>query len=246
MKQSPKVLLGINYYSGKDNVRAKYLDKFLASIHEKTTYTNYDVIIFDDKSPHLVPTHFDVAPQIMYAKEPGVSWHIIRNRIFRYFLEHKEYDYLFAYDEDFEVVTNNWMAHVVGCLENIPEIGILCGHWARLEDGVTRQQQHTPTGKLTSECNQWEVNTNRFATGGCWTLRRDAVFLYPEDNSVKWYVEGNPGVDTWYGWEMEKRTGLKLCTVQRDVVMHRGQEFMKGKYTSKYHTDEFQTQKRLY
>jgi hypothetical protein len=240
--QQPKVLVGINYYSGKENQRHSYLQRFLASIKEKTAYLNYDVIVFDDKSP--IP--FEVDCQVKTADTPGVSWHIVRNRIFRYFLEHEEYDYVFAYDEDFEVVENNWMIHVVGCLENIPEVGILCGHWARLDDGITRQQQHTPTGRLTSKCGSWEVNTNRFATGGCWTLRREAVFLYPEDDSVKWYIEGNPGVDTWYGWEMEKRTGLKLCTVQKDVVMHRGQEFMKGKYTRKYHTDEFQTQKRLY
>ncbi len=242
MSSEPKVLIGINYYSGQNNERHQYLQNFLESIRGKTSYTNYDVVVFDDRSP--IP--FSVPCKVITADEVGVSWHIVRNRIFRYFLEHEEYKYLFAYDEDFEVVQENWMKYVVGCLENIPEIGILCGHWARLEDGITKQLQHTPTGKLTSKCGQWQVHTNRFATGGCWTLRRETVVPYPEDDSVKWYVDGNPGVDTWYGWEMIKRTGLELCTVINDVVMHRGQEFMKGKFTHKYATDEFQTQKRLY
>ncbi len=244
----PKVLLGINYYSGKDNARAKYLDNFLTSIHQKTSYTNYDIVIFDDLSPHsLIPYHDELSSKVERTEKPGVRWHIVRNRIFKYFLNHPEYDYLFAYDEDYVVIQPNWMIRLVQCMENIPKAGIIGAHWARLEDGVTRQKQHSPTGILVGS-NGFQVFTNKYVTGGCWTIRRDVIEqlgLFPEDGSIA-YDSGHPGADTYYGWEMMEKTDYKLCTVETDLVMHTGQEFMRGKFKHKYNTPEFQAGKRLY
>lgn len=240
---SPKVLLAINYYSGKNEERAKYLDRFLRSIKEKTIYENYDIVIFDDRSPF----QFETDEKLIVAREAGVRWHIVRNRLYRYFLEHPEYKYLFAYDEDYVVVQNNWMTHLVNCMENVEEIGILGAHWARLEDGVTKQKQHTPVGVIDNGSG-YVVHTNKYATGGCWTIRREvieAIGLYPEDGSVI-YDSGHPGADTYYGWEMMEKTKYKLCTTLTDLVMHTGQEFMKGKFAEKYNTKEFQAGKRLY
>jgi len=245
--QQPKVLLGINYYSGKDDARAKYLDRFLESIYRKTSYVNYDVVIFDDLSPHLIPQHTDVVTKIERPKKPGVRWHIVRNRMFKYFLENKEYDYLFAYDEDYEIVRDNWMVRLVQLMENIPEAGIIGSHWARLEDGTTRQKQHAPIGTLVGK-NGFQVFTNKYVTGGCWTMRRDVletIGLFPEDGSVI-YDNGHPGADTYYSWKMMEETDYKLCTVEIDLTMHTGQEFMRGKFKHKYNTPEFQAGERLY
>jgi glycosyltransferase involved in cell wall biosynthesis len=237
----PKVLVGINYYSGKNNERAKYLEKFLKSIYKHTAeYADYDIVIFDDNSPYRP----FCAEKIVVAEQSGIRWHRVRNRIHQYFLDHPEYKYLFAYDEDYEVVTPNWMNHIVGCMENIPEVGILGAHWARLADGVTRQKQHTPVGLIDNETG-YVVHTNKFVTGGCWTLRREVVWLYPDDGSVI-YDNGHPGADTWYGNKMMAETPYKLCTTLTDMVMHRGQEFMVGKYEHKYNSEEYKTGKRLY
>ncbi|MHA2063660.1 MAG: glycosyltransferase family A protein [Candidatus Thorarchaeota archaeon] len=247
MQQPPKVLLGINYYSGKDNARAKYLEKFLESIDARTSYNNYDVVIFDDLSPHPIPQNDNVPTKIELPEEPGVRWHIVRNRMFQYFLDHPEYDYLFAYDEDYVVVQSNWMVRLVQLMENIPEAGIIGSHWARLEDGVTRQQQHSPTGTLVGQ-DGFQVFTNKYVTGGSWTIRRsviEIVGLFPEDGSVI-YDQGHPGADTYYGWKMMEKTDYKLCTVETDLTMHTGQEFMRGKFKHKYNTPEFQAGKRLY
>jgi hypothetical protein len=151
-----------------------------------------------------------------------------------------------AFDEDYEVMEPNWMNHIIACFENIPEIGILGSHWARLADGVTRQQQHSPTGKLTG--GGYEVFTNRFVTGGCWTLRREAVKMYPDegDSDFVGYDNGMPGADTYYGFRMMEETSYKLCTTTKDLVWHRGQIFMQGQYAQKYNSKEFQEGKRLY
>jgi cellulose synthase/poly-beta-1,6-N-acetylglucosamine synthase-like glycosyltransferase len=241
--EQPKILLGINYYSGKNNERAKYLNKFLKSIYKHTTeYPEHDIFIFDDNSPYFPLT----CERILKAETPGVRWHRVRNRIHKYFLEHPEYKYLMAFDEDYEVVVPNWMNHIVSCMENIPEIGILGSHWARLADGTTRQQQHSPDGKLSG--GGFEVFTNRFVTGGCWTLRREVVKMYPDegDSDFVGYDGGKPGADTFYGFRMMKETPFKLCTTMTDLVMHRGQEFMTGKFANKYNSAEFQAGERLY
>ena len=250
----PKVLLGINYYSGKENERAKYLDKFLKSIYKYTTnYPELDIVIFDDCSPYKPLC----AEKIIVADKPGIRWHRVRNRIYQYFLDHPEYQYLFAYDEDYEVITDNWINHIVGCMENIPQIGVLCSHYARLADAKTYQLQHLP---YCFECknhsyvcghlamlheNGFQVRTTNWATGGCWTLRREIVRLYPDDGSVI-YDNGHPGADTWNGWDMMSNSSYKLCTTMTDLVFHRGQEFMVGKFATKYDSEEYKTGKRLY
>lgn len=243
MEPLPKVLLGINYYSGKNNERAKYLDKFLKSVYKHSTeYPELDIRIFDDNSPYRPLT----CEEVIVAEKPGVRWHRVRNRIHQYFLDHPEYKYIMAFDEDYEVITPNWINHIVGCFENIPEIGILGSHWARLADGTTRQNQHAPIGKLSG--NAYEVFTNNYVTGGCWTLRREVVKMYPDegDSDFEGYDNGKPGADTYYGWRMMKETPYKLCTTCQDLVFHRGQIFMTGKYANKYDSKEFQNGERLY
>jgi len=247
MLMEPKVLLAINYYSGKNNERAKYLELFLNSIKAKTKYKNFDVIVFDDNSPFSpfdIINKIDMPIEVIMHLQPGVRWHRVRNRIHEHFLDNKQYNYLFAYDEDYEVVADNWMYHIIQCMENIDDIGILGAHWARLADGITRQNQHAPTGKLKGR-NAFEVFTNKYVTGGCWTLRREVVEMYPDDGSVI-YDNGHPGADTFYGWRMMEKTNYKLCTTMTDLVMHRGQEFMTGKFANKYNSEEFQAGKRLY
>lgn len=240
----PKVLLAITYYSGKNNERARYLDKFLESIYKNTTnYDNYEIIIFDDLSPFPPQCQ----EKVIVADKPQIRWHKTRNRVHQYFLYHPEYKYLFAYDEDYEVIAPNWMNHIVGCMENIPEIGVLGAHWARLADGITRQKQHTPTGYIDNGSG-FVVHTNKFVTGGCWTIRREAVRLYPDEGDADFvgYDSGKPGADTWYGNWLMANTSYKLCTTFTDLVMHRGQEFMIGKYEHKYNSEEYKTGKRLY
>ena len=49
MQELPKVLLGINYYSGANNERAAYLNTFLKSIrkYSENYKGSYDIIVFE-------------------------------------------------------------------------------------------------------------------------------------------------------------------------------------------------------
>ena len=251
MSKQPKVVLGINSYTGKEGERCKLLPPLLDSILEKTNYKNYSIILYDDCSPRddLLKIYeeysdkFDVRFEMVRGSKPLVRWHRVRNALVESMTPLKP-DYYFLYDDDYEIIHENWMTHIVGCMENIPEVGILGAHWARLEDGKTRQKQHTPNG-LIDNGSGFVVNTNLYVTGGCWTVRPEViekVGLWPEIQ----YDGGKPGADTWYGWKLEEVTDYKLCSTLSDMAMHTGQEFMRGKFANKYDTKEFQAGERLY
>jgi hypothetical protein len=250
MSKEPKVVLGINSYTGKEGERCKLLPRLLDSILEKTNYDNYSVVLYDDFSPRsdlleIYNQYKDKFPLLLYngGTTPLVRWHRVRNALIKCMMPYKP-DYYFLYDDDYEIIHENWMTHIVGCMENIPEVGILGAHWARLADGKTRQKQHTPVG-LINNGSGYVVHTNKYVTGGCWTVRPEVIKqigIWPE---IK-YDDGEPGADTWYGWEMMEKTDYKLCTTLSDMVMHTGQEFMVGRYEHKYKSKEFQGGKRLY
>lgn len=246
LENAPKVFLGINTYSGKDGQRAKYLDSFLSSIAKNTSYPNYDICVYDDCSPQdyierIIANH----PNVRFVKgaQPLVRWHLVRNELLKIALD-GDYKYVMLFDDDFEIVQSNWMNHIIGCMENMPEIGILGAFWATLEDGKTRQRQHTPTGFINN--NGFEVSTNKFVCGGSWTVRTEVILelgLWPTDRK---YDSGNVGADTYYHNLMLEKTKYKLCCTRVNMAKHVGQEFMTGKLANKYNSEEFQKGQRLY
>ena len=227
----PKVLVGINAYGGQDGCRAKYVDAMLASMVGKTNYPNLTIVAYDDASPGLyvdnvVDKYMDKLPLVFVKGEkPLQQNHRIKNALWKLGLEDGA-DYIASYDDDYEIVAENWIAHLVACFENIPEIGVLGSHWACLDDGVTRQIHHSPIGYI--ENNGFCVSINTHVTDGCWMLRRaviEQLGLLPEG---AFYREG-PQSDTWYGYKVNHTTEWLLCNTQTDLTWHRGQEFMKSR-----------------
>jgi hypothetical protein len=261
----PKITIGINGYVGKNGERSNFHRLMLSSIEAKSqNYDNYTVVMYDDCSPRddieklcrefesRIPLHY------VRGEKPGVKTACIRNALMKECMKFSP-EYYFCYDDDYEIMADNWLNHIAACMKTFPEIGILCAHWARLEDGLTRQRQHAPfcfdCNKYAGECghlaalmrNGLKVWTNKFATGGCYTVRKEIVEsdigMYPEDYP---YNNGNPGADTYYCNRMMEQTNYLLCTTEHDLVWHRGQEFMRGQYMHKYDNTDFNSSKQIY
>ena len=93
--------------------------------------------------------------------------------------------------------------------------------------------------------NGFEVSTNKFVCGGSWTTRPEVIKeigVFPDIQ----YDSGKPGADTYFHNLMLEKTKYQLCCTNVDMVRHTGQEFMRGKFASKYNTPEFQAGERLY
>ena len=261
----PKIVVGINAYIGKNGERGNFHRLMLSSIEEKSkNYDNYTVLVYDDCSPRddiaELCKEFESRIPLLYVRgeTAGVKTACIRNALMRESMKLSP-EYYFCYDDDYEIITDNWLNHIVLCMETFPRIGVLSSHWARLEDGITRQLQHAPycfdCDKYARECghsaalqkNGLRVRTSKFATGGCYTVRKEIVEsdigMYPEDIE---YNNGKPGADTFYCNRMMEQTDFLLCTTESDLVFHRGQEFMRGKYTHKYDNKDFNTSKQIY
>lgn len=263
----PKIALGINMYVGKNGERSQFHRLMLSSIEAKSkNYDDYTVVVYDDASPRddiaVLCDEFKDRIPLLYVRgeEPGVKTACIRNALMRACMPLKP-EYYFCYDDDYEIMANNWLNHIVACMEAFPQIGVLCAHWARLDDGMTRQLQHAPfcfdcnkyardcghSASLTDKKTGLKVWTNKFATGGCYTVRKEIVEsdigMYPLDYP---YNNGNPGADTYYCNRMMEETDYILCTTEHDLVWHRGQEFMKGQFRDKYDNKDFNSSKPIY
>lgn len=243
----PRVFLGITAYSGKDGQRSPYLARFLESIAEKTTYPNYDIVIYDDCSPEnfteevVAGNPLDI--QLVKGEKPLVRPHLTRGALMAEFMK-GDWPYGIFFDDDFLIFQEHWMKHMIRCMLNIEEIGILGGFWATLADGHTRQRQHTPTGWINRD--GVEVSTNKFVCGGCWCVRREVVELLGLPPTDVDYDGANPGWDTYYHNLMLKETTYKLCCTRTDMAKHVGQEFMTGDLANKYKDPDYKAGRRIY
>lgn len=138
---SPKITIGINGYVGKNGERSGFHRLMLSSIEAKSkNYDNYIVVMYDDVSPRddiaKICDEFKDRIPIHYARgeTPGVKTAHIRNSLMKECAQFKP-EYYFCYDDDYEIMADNWLNHIALCMETFPEIGILCAHWARFDDG---------------------------------------------------------------------------------------------------------------
>lgn len=257
----PRVYMAINVFAGKDGSRAELLDKFIGSIWSNTSYENYELVIYDDASPKpFVEDVYnkyknDLPIKLKKFEKPVQQIHLIRNKIFTDALDTNS-KYILALDDDLVVTKKNWLKHMISCMENIPQIGILSPHWARLEDGQTRQKQHAPFGVLQN--NDFAVYQVQAAAGNCWLIRREVLEtlgMYPEhfthlkfnsdgtyevveDRDLAHFHPGSAGSDTWYGYHMLSHTHWELCLTLDDLLWHTGQEYMKKKSALKTFNEE--------
>ena len=245
----PNVFLGITAYSGKEGQRSPYLARFLETIKENTTYPNYDIIVYDDCSPknftEAVLAGSSLDTQLFKGYKPLVRPHLTRGVLMQEFME-GSWPYAIFFDDDFIITQKHWMKHMIHCMTNIPQIGILGGFWATLEDGVTRQKQHTPIGFISDPTSSYEVSLNNYVCGGCWCVRREvieALGLPPKDVD---YDGDAPGWDTYYHNLMMHKTDYELCCTRTDMAKHMGQEFMSGDLKDKYANPDYKAGKRIY
>jgi len=245
----PKVFLGITAYSGKIGQRSPYLARFLETIQDKTTYPHFDIVIYDDCSPNnftedvVSTSSLDI--QLIKGKKPLVRPHLTRGALMSEFMKY-DYPYALFFDDDFIIIQDNWLKHMIYCMESITNIGILGGFWCTLEDGITRQLQHTPISTIIDSVNNCEVSINKFVCGGCWCVRRNVIEILGIPPTNIDYDGESPGWDTYYHNLMLDKTDYQLCCTRTDMSKHVGQEFMIGNLKHKYTDPNYRAGKRLY